>query len=120
VAETRAIYKERRDVLVDGLVRAGWDVPVPSASMYIWAPIPEPFTSMGSVAFSKLLLKEASVAVSPGLGFGENGDGHVRIALVENTQRIRQATRNLKQLFSDPEKALAGAAAAAQMSVAAK
>jgi len=120
VAETRAIYKERRDVLVDGLVRAGWDVPVPSASMYIWAPIPEPFTSMGSVAFSKLLLKEASVAVSPGLGFGENGDGHVRIALVENTQRIRQATRNLKQLFSDPEKALAGAAAAAQMSVVAK
>jgi len=120
VAETRAIYKERRDVLVDGLVRAGWDVPVPSTSMYIWAPIPEPFTSMGSVAFSKLLLKEASVAVSPGLGFGENGDGHVRIALVENTQRIRQATRNLKQLFSDPEKALAGAAAAAQMSVAAK
>ncbi len=104
VAETRAIYRERRDVLVDGLVRAGWDVPVPSASMYIWAPIPEPFTSMGSVAFSKLLLKEASVAVSPGLGFGENGDGHVRIALVENTQRIRQATRNLKQLFSDPEK----------------
>lgn len=120
VAETRAIYKERRDVLVDGLTRAGWDVPVPSASMYIWAPIPEPFTSMGSVAFSKLLLKEASVAVSPGLGFGENGDGHVRIALVENTQRIRQATRNLKQLLSDPEKALAGVGAAAQMSVAAK
>lgn len=120
VAETRAIYKERRDVLVDGLVRAGWDVPVPSASMYIWAPIPEPFTSMGSVAFSKLLLKEAHVAVSPGLGFGENGDGHVRIALVENTQRIRQATRSLKALLSDPEKALAGAADAAQMSVAAK
>lgn len=120
VAETRAIYKERRDVLVDGLTRAGWDVPVPSASMYIWAPIPEPFTSMGSVAFSKLLLKEAGVAVSPGLGFGENGDGHVRIALVENTQRIRQATRNLKQLFSDPEKALASVGAAAQMSVAAK
>lgn len=120
VAETRAIYKERRDVLVDGLARAGWDVPVPSASMYIWAPIPEPFTSLGSVAFSKLLLKEASVAVSPGLGFGENGDGHVRIALVENTQRIRQATRNLKHLLSDPEKALASAGAAAQMSVAAK
>lgn len=120
VEETRAIYRERRDVLVDGLKRAGWDVPVPSASMYIWAPIPEPFTSMGSVAFSKLLLKQAHVAVSPGLGFGENGDGHVRIALVENTQRIRQATRSLKQLLSDPEKALALAADAAQMSVAAK
>lgn len=120
VEETRTIYRERRDVLVDGLIRAGWDVPVPSASMYIWAPIPEPFTSMGSVAFSKLLLKHAHVAVSPGLGFGENGDGHVRIALVENTQRIRQATRNLKQLLSDPEKAMAEAADAAQMSVAAK
>lgn len=120
VEETRTIYRERRDVLVDGLKRAGWDVPVPSASMYIWAPIPEPFTSMGSVAFAKLLLKHAHVAVSPGLGFGENGDGHVRIALVENTQRIRQATRNLKQLLSDPEKALAEAADAAQMSVAAK
>ena len=120
VEEMRAIYRERRDVLVDGLKRAGWDVPVPSASMYIWAPIPEPFTSMGSVAFSKLLLKQAHVAVSPGLGFGENGDGHVRIALVENTQRIRQATRSLKQLLSDPEKALALAADAAQMSVAAK
>ena len=120
VEEMRAIYRERRDVLVDGLKRAGWDVPVPRASMYIWAPIPEPFTSMGSVAFSKLLLKQAHVAVSPGLGFGENGDGHVRIALVENTQRIRQATRSLKQLLSDPEKALALAADAAQMSVAAK
>ena len=120
VEETRAIYQERRDVLVDGLMRAGWDVPVPSASMYIWAPIPEPLTSLGSVAFSKLLLKHAHVAVSPGLGFGENGDGHVRIALVENTQRIRQATRNIKQLLSDPDKALADAADAAQMSVAAK
>lgn len=120
VEETRTIYRERRDVLVDGLQRAGWDVPVPNASMYIWAPIPEPFTSMGSVAFSKLLLKQAHVAVSPGLGFGENGDGHVRIALVENTQRIRQATRSLKQLFADPEKAMAEAADAAQMSVAAK
>ena len=120
VEETRTIYRERRDVLVDGLTRAGWNVPVPSARMYIWAPIPEPFTSMGSVAFSKLLLKHAHVAVSPGLGFGENGDGHVRIALVENTQRIRQATRNLKQLLSDPEKAMAEAADAAQMSVAAK
>jgi alanine-synthesizing transaminase len=120
VEETRAIYKERRDVLVEGLVRAKWYVPVPSASMYIWAPIPRPFTSLGSVAFSKLLLKHANVAVSPGLGFGENGDGHVRIALVENVQRIRQAVRNIKQLLSDSDKALADAADAAQMSVTAK
>ncbi len=120
VEETRSIYRERRDVLVDGLKRAGWDVPVPTASMYVWAPIPEPFTAMGSVMFSKLLLKHAHVAVSPGLGFGEYGDGHVRIAVVENTQRIRQATRNLKQLLSDPEKAIAEAGDAAQMSIAAK
>ncbi len=120
VDEARAIYRERRDVLVDGLKKAGWGVPVPTASMYIWAPIPEPFAHLGSVAFSKLLLKHAEVAVSPGLGFGENGDYHVRIALVENTQRIRQATRNIRHLFADPERALAEAADAAQMSVAAK
>ena len=120
VDEARAIYRERRDVLVDGLKKAGWDVPVPTASMYIWAPIPEPFAHLGSVAFSKLLLKHAEVAVSPGLGFGENGDYHVRIALVENTQRIRQATRNIRHLFADPERALAEAGDAAQMSVAAK
>ena len=120
VDEARAIYRERRDVLVDGLKKAGWDVPVPTASMYIWAPIPEPFAPLGSVAFSKLLLKHAEVAVSPGLGFGENGDDHVRIALVENTQRIRQATRNIRHLFADPERALAEAGDAAQMSVAAK
>jgi alanine-synthesizing transaminase len=120
VEETRAIYRERRDVLVEGLTRAGWDVPTPTASMYIWAPIPEPFTSLGSIAFSKLLLKHAHVAVSPGLGFGEYGDGHVRIALVENTQRIRQATRSIRQLFADPDKALAEAGDAAQMSIAAK
>ncbi len=120
VDEARAIYRERRDVLVDGLKKTGWDVPVPTASMYIWAPIPEPFRHLGSVAFSKLLLKHAEVAVSPGLGFGENGDDHVRIALVENTQRIRQATRNIRHLFADPERALAEAGDAAQMSVAAK
>jgi alanine-synthesizing transaminase len=120
VDEARAIYRERRDVLVDGLKKAGWGVPVPTASMYIWAPIPEPFAHLGSVAFSKLLLKHAEVAVSPGLGFGENGDYHVRIALVENTQRIRQATRNIRHLFADPERALAEAGDAAQMSVAAK
>ncbi len=120
VEETRAIYRERRDVLVEGLVRAGWDVPVPTASMYIWAPIPEPFAALGSVAFSKLLLKHAHVAVSPGLGFGENGDTHVRIALVENTQRIRQAVRNIRQMFAEPDRILADAGDAAGMSIAAK
>lgn len=95
----RATYKERRDVLVQGLHEIGWQVPVPKASMFIWAPIPEPYREMGSLAFSKELLTQAQVAVSPGIGFGEYGDGHVRIAMVENTQRIRQALRNLRRYF---------------------
>ena len=100
VAETRAIYKARRNVLIDGLARAGWDIPMPSASMYAWAPIPEPFTQLGSLEFSKLLLEHAKVAVSPGLGFGEHGEGFVRIAFVENEQRIRQAVRSIRQFLS--------------------
>lgn len=105
VEETRRIYRERRDVLVSGLRDAGWDVPSPSASMFIWAPIPPQYADIGSLEFSKLLLKQAEVAVAPGIGFGEYGDGHVRIALVENKQRIRQAVRNIKQFLSeDPEK----------------
>ena len=99
VAEFRATYKRRRDVLIDGLASAGWSVPSPEASMFAWAPIPEPFQHMGSLEFSKLLLEKANVAVAPGIGFGEYGDGHVRLALVENTDRIRQAVRNLKPLF---------------------
>jgi alanine-synthesizing transaminase len=99
VAEFRATYKRRRDVLIDGLASAGWKVPSPEASMFAWAPIPEPFRSLGSLEFSKLLLEKANVAVAPGIGFGEYGDGHVRLALVENTDRIRQAVRNLKPLF---------------------
>jgi len=99
VAEFRATYKRRRDVLIDGLASAGWQVPSPEASMFAWAPIPEPFRAMGSLEFSKLLLEKANVAVAPGIGFGEYGDGHVRLALVENTDRIRQAVRNLKPLF---------------------
>jgi alanine-synthesizing transaminase len=95
----RKLYKERRDVMLEGLKAAGWQVPVPSASMFAWAPIPEPFRHLGSLEFSKLLLQEADVAVAPGLGFGEYGDDFVRIALVENTQRIRQATRNIKQFM---------------------
>ncbi|HZF74738.1 MAG TPA: LL-diaminopimelate aminotransferase [Acetobacteraceae bacterium] len=96
VAGLRTLYRERRDVLVKGLRGAGWDVPAPEGSMFVWAPIPERFRHMGSVDFSKLLLAKAKVAVAPGIGFGEHGDGHVRIALVENTQRIRQALRGIK------------------------
>ena len=99
IDEAREIYRKRRDVLVDSFGRAGWDIPLPDASMFAWAPLPPKFAHLGSVSFSKLLMKEASVAVSPGVGFGENGEGYVRIALVENEQRIRQAARNLKLLM---------------------
>jgi len=96
VAEMRALYKERRDVLIKGLSTAGWDVPSPDGSMFAWAPIPPRFAHLGSVGFSKLLLEKAKVAVAPGIGFGEYGDGHVRIALVENNHRLRQAIRNIR------------------------
>ena len=99
IDEAREIYRKRRDVLVDSFGRAGWDIPLPDASMFAWAPLPPKFAHLGSVSFSKILMKEASVAVSPGVGFGENGEGYVRIALVENEQRIRQAARNLKLLM---------------------
>lgn len=105
VEQVRTLYKQRRDVLIEGLHEAGWMVPTPQASMFAWAPIPEPYREMGSVAFSKLLLQHAEVAVAPGVGFGEHGDAHVRIALVENRQRLRQAIRNIKQfLHADAEK----------------
>jgi alanine-synthesizing transaminase len=103
VDEIRAIYKARRDALVESFAKAGWTVPSPPASMFAWAPIPEAFRGMGSLAFSKLLLEEAKVAVAPGIGFGEYGDGFVRIALVENEQRIRQAARSVKKLLSHAE-----------------
>lgn len=96
VQEMRDLYRDRRDVLVKGLKAAGWDVPSPEGSMFLWAPIPERFRQLGSVEFSKLLLARAKVAVAPGLGFGEHGDTHVRIALVENNHRIRQALRGIK------------------------
>jgi alanine-synthesizing transaminase len=96
VAEMRALYKDRRDILIKGLQQAGWDMPSPDGSMFAWAPIPPQYASLGSVEFSKLLLDRAKVAVAPGLGFGEYGDGHVRIALVENNHRLRQAIRNIK------------------------
>lgn len=101
VDEIRQIYKERRDVLVKGLCDAGWDVPLPSASMFAWAPIPPKYAHLGSLEFSKLLLEKAEVAVAPGIGFGEYGDTHVRIALVENTKRIRQAVRNIKHFLQE-------------------
>lgn len=106
VDEFRDVYQRRRDVMVESFGQAGWDVPPPPATMFAWAPIPEPFAHLGSLEFSKLLLAEAQVAVSPGLGFGEYGDGFVRIALVENRQRIRQAARNVKQFFTDADKIL--------------
>lgn len=99
VAEMRALYKERRDVLIRGLAQAGWDVPSPEGSMFAWAPIPARYAHLGSVDFAKLLLERAQVAVAPGLGFGEYGDTHVRIGLVENTHRLRQAIRNIRAFF---------------------
>ena len=99
VREMRSVYTKRRDVMVESFSRAGWDVPPPSASMFAWSPIPEPFRDMGSVDFAKLLVEKAEVAVSPGTGFGERGEGFVRIALVENEQRIRQAARNIKRFL---------------------
>jgi alanine-synthesizing transaminase len=99
VRDMRATYKRRRDTLVESFDRAGWHVPPPAASMFAWAPIPEPFRSLGSLEFSKLLVEKAEVAVSPGMGFGEHGEGYVRIALVENEQRIRQAARNIRRFL---------------------
>lgn len=100
VDELRRVYRERRDVLVKGLEAAGWEIPSPSASMFAWAPLPAAFRHLGSNEFAKLLLKEAKVAVSPGIGFGEYGEGYVRIAMVENVHRIRQAVRNIKAFFA--------------------
>ncbi len=99
VEEVRTRYRERRDVLIEGLASAGWPVPAPPATMFVWAPVPEPWRALGSLAFSKLLLEEAKVAVSPGIGFGEYGEGYVRLALVENRQRIRQAVRSIKSFL---------------------
>jgi len=99
VEEVRLNYQHRRDVLCKGLHEAGWMVEVPRASMYVWAEIPEPYKHMGSLEFSKKLLAEAKVAVSPGVGFGEYGDDHVRFAMIENEQRTRQAVRGIKEMF---------------------
>jgi alanine-synthesizing transaminase len=105
VDEIRAMYKSRRDALVESFDRAGFPIPSPPATMFAWAPVPERFRHLSSVAFAKLLIEEADVAVSPGAGFGEHGEGFIRIALVENEQRIRQAARSIKKLFSEPAQA---------------
>ncbi|ESZ42671.1 LL-diaminopimelate aminotransferase [Mesorhizobium sp. L2C066B000] len=104
IAEVREVYLKRRDVMVDAFSRAGWTIPAPAASMFAWAPIPEPFKHLGSLEFSKLLIEHADVAVAPGIGFGEHGDDHVRIALVENEHRIRQAARNIKRFLGSSAK----------------
>ena len=101
IDEIRGVYRRRRDTLVDALTRAGWPIPSPPATMFAWAPIPAMFAHLGSLEFSKLVLEKASVAVSPGVGFGEYGEGYVRIALVENEQRIRQAARNIRKFLTE-------------------
>jgi alanine-synthesizing transaminase len=99
IDEVRRIYKGRRDVMVESFGRAGWTIPVPAATMFAWAPIPDQFAHLGSLEFAKLLIQETGVAVAPGVGFGEYGDQYIRLAFVENEQRIRQAARNIKKLL---------------------
>ena len=106
IREMRSIYKRRRDVLVESFGKAGWEIPSPSASMFAWVPIPEKFRPLGSLEFSKLLVEKADVAVAPGIGFGEHGDDYVRIALVENEQRIRQAARSIRKFFDSADRTL--------------
>ncbi|MEP6661429.1 MAG: aminotransferase class I/II-fold pyridoxal phosphate-dependent enzyme, partial [Acidimicrobiales bacterium] len=96
-AEVCAIYQSRRDALCDGLARIGWEVAKPRGTMFVWAPIPEPYAEMGSLEFSSHIVEECEVATSPGIGFGPGGDGFVRFALIENEQRVAQAVRNLKR-----------------------
>ncbi|HSZ16473.1 MAG TPA: aminotransferase class I/II-fold pyridoxal phosphate-dependent enzyme, partial [Terracidiphilus sp.] len=102
VTEIRETYRRRRDVLIEGLNKAGWSVPSPKATMFVWARIPEPYRHLGSLEFSKLLLTEAKVAVSPGIGFGDYGDAHVRFSLIENEERTRQALRGIKAMLAKP------------------
>ncbi len=91
------VYRGRRDALIEGLVRIGWEIEKPKGTMFVWAPIPQPYEELGSLEFAKLLVREAKVAVSPGMGFGPGGEGFVRFALVENDQRIGQAVRGIKR-----------------------
>jgi alanine-synthesizing transaminase len=106
IREMRATYRKRRDALVESFGKAGWTIPAPRASMFAWVPIPEKFRPLGSLEFSKLLVEKADVAVAPGMGFGEQGEDFVRIALVENEQRIRQAARNVRRFFETADQTL--------------
>jgi alanine-synthesizing transaminase len=99
IEEVRKVYKSRRDVMVESFGRVGWNIPVPKATMFAWAPIPDQFAHLGSLEFAKLLIQETGVAVAPGVGFGEYGDQYIRLAFVENEQRIRQAARNIKKML---------------------
>ena len=108
VDEIRELYRSRRDVLCDGLTRAGWNVPRPKATMFVWAEIPDEFKPMGSIEFAKFLLREGKVAVSPGIGFGEYGDHYVRLALIENEHRTRQAVRGVRRALGLGAPASAG------------
>ena len=103
IEKIREIYKKRRDVLINTMSNAGWEIPSPEATMFAWAPIPEKFREFGSLLFSKILLKEAGVSVAPGIGFGEHGENFVRLGLVENEHRIRQASRNIKKVLKDAD-----------------
>jgi alanine-synthesizing transaminase len=98
--EVNEVYRSRRDALLDGLARIGWDIPKPMGTMFVWAPIPEPYEELGSLEFCKMLVQEARVAVSPGVGFGPGGEGFVRFALVENEQRISQAIRGIRRALT--------------------
>jgi alanine-synthesizing transaminase len=100
VEDIRKLYKSRRDKLVDGLAKAGWEIPKPKGTMFVWAEIPEEFKGIGSLEFSKLLIEKAKVAVSPGIGFGNYGEGHLRFALVENEKRIMQAVRGIRKFLN--------------------
>jgi alanine-synthesizing transaminase len=106
IKEMRAIYKKRRDVLVESFAAAGWDIPAPEATMFAWVPVPEKFRHLGSLEFSKLLIEKADVAVAPGIGFGEYGDDYVRLAIVENEQRIRQAARGVRRFLEGADRVL--------------
>ena len=106
IAEMRAVYRKRRDVMVESFAQAGWTIPAPTASMFAWVPVPEKFRHLGSLEFSKLLIEKADVAVAPGVGFGEHGDDYVRLALVENEQRIRQAARGIRRFFDGADQIL--------------
>ena len=106
IKEMRSIYKKRRDVLVESFTAAGWEFPAPEATMFAWVPVPEKFRHLGSLEFSKLLIEKADVAVAPGIGFGEYGDDFVRLAIVENEQRIRQAARGIRTFFDTADQSL--------------